>query len=146
MKTVKDEATLKAEREARAARKAEREAKETLHREAVAVENAKLFAEVTVNYKDRLFAMLVEYATLDNFSMYKKNDTSLCLIDNEDLSDYQEVSIVAKSYEDLYALENAENKISIYYAKVAEQERLQAVRRSARAKLTEEEANALGLM
>jgi len=113
-------------------------------------ENAMLFAEATANYKDRLFAVLIEFATLDRFSVWKKADK---LVLKHDVARHEgsycdrefELSLVPKYYDDLYALEAAESDVREHYEAVAEEARLQAVRKAARAKLTDEEASALGL-
>jgi hypothetical protein len=53
--------------------------------------------------------------------------------------------IVPTDYHDIYELEAAESEIMVHYEAVAEEARLEAVRKAARAKLSDEEAQALGL-
>jgi hypothetical protein len=135
--------------------KAKKLAREAVQAEANAKylkEQAEKFAAATVDYKDRLLAVIIEYASIEDFYVHKneifpgKVFLKHYLGDNRTF-DSNEVTlkIIPETFNDLYELEQAEIEIRAHYEKLAEEKRLAEVRKVARAKLTDEEAKALGL-
>ena len=119
--------------------------------EAKRIEDQRIqFAQDTANYKDRLIAVLIEYATLDNFEVYKGLNATYVLLkdrENDYSRDWNEhrIALVPTVYNDLYELENAETEVRKYHDKVAEAARIEAIRQRGIAKLDEEERKAMGI-
>jgi len=138
-------------REIAAAKKAAREAAQVAAREKYLREQAEQFAAATVNYKDRLLTVIIEYATIEDFSIDRNESLfpgKLLLNHYARNGDYDKrltITVVPKIMDDLYNLEEAEAEVKAYYERVAEEKRIEAIRVTARAKLTDEEAKALGL-
>lgn len=138
-------------REAARARKAAREAARVEDEAKRVKERAEQFAKDTENYNERLLNVVIEFATIYNFEVEKRDDVTDVVFltnkygDHRDDYDEHRVALVPKHYGDLRELENAEAAVNVHHEKLEEEKRIAALRVAARAKLTDEEAKALGL-